>query len=503
MSDGIHPYDLLMTSSHSVVLVTGATGYVGGRLVPRLLELGHAVRVLVRDPARLAGRPWLDAVEVVVGDVLAPETLAPAVEGVRAAYYLIHSLGAGEEFRSRDRTAALAFGGACHDAGVARIIYLGALGESGEALSEHLRSRQETGSVLAEAGVPVTELRAGIVVGSGSLSFELIRHLTERLPAMICPKWVYTRTQPIGIRNVLDYLVATLDQPRSAGRVVEIGGADVVTYAEMMLTYARVRGLTRLLIPVPVLTPRLSSYWVHWTTPVSSRVAQPLIDGLRNDTVVTEPAPARELFPDIEPLGYEEAVSLALRRVREGHIESSWSDALHSSLGDTKPVVFAQREGLLIERRQIQVDARPESVFRSFTGLGGKRGWLYWNWSWRLRGMLDRMVGGVGFRRGRRDPDDLRVGDALDFWRVEALEPGRVLRLRAEMRLPGVAWLEYKSDPGPDGGTRLTQTAIFGPRGLLGLLYWYSIYPVHGLIFSNLAQRVGERARSIERESNA
>lgn len=483
------------------MLVTGATGYVGGRLVPRLLDRGHAVRVLVRDPSRLAGRPWLDRVEVHVGDVLAPGTLPAALEGVDAAYYLIHSLGSGADFEERDRTAARSFGGACRHADVARIVYLGGLGAPGDALSEHLRSRHETGAALAEAGVPVTELRAGIVVGSGSLSFELIRHLTERLPAMVCPRWVYTRTQPIGIRNVLDYLVAALDEPRSAGRVVEIGGADVVTYADMMLTYARVRGLRRLLVPVPVLTPRLSSYWVHWTTPVSARVARPLIDGLRNDTVVTDPAPARELFPDVHPMGYEDAVRTALRRVREGRIESSWSDALHSSLGDREPVVLTQRDGLLVERRQIHVDARPGSVYRSFTGLGGHRGWLCLNWAWRLRGVMDRLVGGVGFRRGRRDPDELRVGDALDFWRVEALEPGRLMRLRAEMRLPGVAWLEYKSDPAPGGGTRLTQTAIFGPHGLGGLLYWYSIYPVHGLIFSRLARRVGERARRIEAEA--
>ena len=487
-----------MTDRATTVLVTGATGYVGGRLVPRLLDRGQRVRVLARDPSRLAGRPWLDRVEVVVGDVLRPESLGPALANVDAAYYLIHSLGGGEDFRDRDRSAARAFGGAAAAAGVARIVYLGGLGEPGDDLSDHLRSRHETGAALGEAGVPVTEFRAGIVVGSGSLSFELIRHLTERLPAMICPRWVYTRTQPIGIRNVLDYLVAALDEPRSAGRVVEIGGADVVTYADMMLTYARVRGLRRLLVPVPVLTPRLSSYWVHWTTPVSAPVARPLIDGLRNDTVVGDPAPARELFPDIRPMSYEEAVQRALRRVREGHIESSWSDALHSSLGDTEPVVLTQREGMLVERRQIHVDARPESVFASFTGLGGRRGWLYWNWAWRLRGVLDRLVGGVGFRRGRRDPDDLRVGDALDFWRVEALEPGRLLRLRAEMRLPGVAWLEYKSEPAPGGGTRLTQTAIFGPRGLGGLLYWYSVYPFHGAIFSNLVRRVGERAHTIE-----
>jgi uncharacterized protein YbjT (DUF2867 family) len=487
-----------MTARPTAVLVTGATGYVGGRLVPRLLERGHQVRVMVRDPSRLAGRPWLDRVEVVVGDVLAPATLGPALAGIDVAYYMIHSLGGGSDFRDRDRVAAAAFGAACRDEDVSRIIYLGGLGEPGADLSDHLRSRQETGAALGEAGIPVTELRAAIVVGSGSLSFELIRHLTERLPAMICPKWVYTRTQPIGIRNVLEYLVAALDEPRSAGRVVEIGGSDVVTYADMMLQYAKVRGLRRFLIPVPVLTPRLSSYWVHWTTSVSARVARPLIDGLRNDTVVHDPAPARELFPAIRPMSYVEAVELALRRLNEGHIESSWSDSLHSSLGDEKPVVLTQHEGFLIERRQVHVAAPPEAVFRSYTALGGDRGWLYMNWAWRIRGMLDRLVGGVGFRRGRRDPDVLRVGDALDFWRVEALEPGRLMRLRAEMRLPGVAWLEYKSEPDDGGGTRMTQTAFFGPHGLSGLLYWYSIYPFHGLIFSNLARRVGERARRME-----
>ena len=340
---------------------------------------------------------------------------------------------------------------------------------------------------------------AGIVVGSGRLAFEMIRHLAERLPAMICPRWAYTRTQPIGIRDVVEYLARCLEVPESAGRVIEIGGADVLRYADMLRIYGRVRGLRRLIVPVPVLTPRLSSYWAHWMTPVSAQVARPLIESLRNDTVVRDAAPARALFPEIVPIGYEESVRRALRQVHEGQIESSWSDALHSSLGDRAPVVLTEHEGMLLERRQLDLDVEPASAYAAYTGLGGARGWLVLDWAWRLRGILDRLIGGVGFRRGRRDPDHLRVGDAVDFWRVEALVPGRLMRLRAEMRLPGLAWLEYKSEPREAGGTRLTQTAFFAPRGLPGLLYWWSIFPVHGFIFSRLVRGVGERARAIER----
>lgn len=476
-----------------LILVTGVTGYIGGRLVPRLLETGYRVRVLVRDPARLQGRPWLARVDVHQGDVLDPETLAPAMRGVSAAYYLIHSMRGNSDFHQRDLIAARNFGNAAREHGVEHIIYLGGLGDPATDLSHHLQSRQQTGAALREAGVPVTEFRAGIIVGSGSISFEMIRYLTERIPIMICPRWVFTRTQPISIRDTLDYLVATLHTPDSIGKVIEIGGADVLTYGAMMTGYARVRGLRRFLIPVPVLTPRLSSYWAHWMTPIPSEIARPLIEGLRNEIIVRDNT-AQRVFPHIQPMHYEAAVHLALEKLQASAVETSWSDALVSSQPKREPTILTTQEGMIIEQRQQIVDASPEAVFHSVSGLGGERGWLYFNWAWRLRGVLDRIVGGVGFRRGRRHPDEVRVGDAVDFWRVEAVEENRLLRLRAEMKVPGLAWLQLAVEPVNGSQTRLTQTAFFAPKGLLGWLYWYSLYPIHSLIFSGMIRKMGERA---------
>ncbi|HRX04036.1 MAG TPA: SDR family oxidoreductase [Anaerolineae bacterium] len=488
-----------------VVLVTGATGYVGGRLVPRLLEAGYRVRVLVRDPSRLQGRPWIDQVAVFQGDVFDATTLLPAMAGVAAAYYMIHSMqkvdSDADAFHQRDLRAARTFGQVAAAAQVGRIIYLGGLGDPEADLSRHLRSRQETGDALRESGVPVTEFRAAIVVGSGSASFEMIRTLTERLPAMICPTWVYTRVQPIGIRNVLDYLVAALEVPESSGRIVEIGGAEVLTYGEMMLGYARVRGLRRALIPVPVLTPRLSSYWVHWVTPIPAEIARPLIEGLRNEVVVRDDT-ARRLFPDIELLDYQTAVARALKRLDAGHIESAWSDALVTSLGDVPPVTFTVEDGMMIERRQRLVNASPAATFAAFTGVGGESGWPTFNWAWQLRGIADRMVGGVGFRRGRRDPDELRVGDALDFWRVERVEADQLLLLRAEMKVPGDAWLQFEAKAQDDRSTHLVQTAFFAPKGLFGLLYWYALYPVHGPIFSSMIDAISRQAETVANPSD-
>jgi uncharacterized protein YbjT (DUF2867 family) len=435
-------------------------------------------------------------VEVVAGDVLQPETLSAALEGVSAAYYLIHSMSAGEDFKGRDVRAARNFAHAAAAAGVGRIIYVGGLGDPEAELSPHLRSRQETGEALREAGVPVTEFRASVIVGSGSLSFEIIRDLTERLPVMICPKWVYTRTQPIAIRNVLEYLIAALRMPASAGRIIEIGGADIITYGDMMKIFADVRGLRRTLIPVPVLTPRLSSYWVHLVTPAPADIAQPLIEGLRNEVVVHDDT-ARRLFPEIVPMDYRSAVTLALARIESHTVETAWSDALVSSQGDVPPVVMTTEEGMIREQRQLLVPASPEAVYRAFTGLGGARGWLYMDWAWRLRGAADRLVGGVGLRRGRRDPDEVRAGEALDFWRVEAVESGRLMRLRAEMKVPGKAWLEFQALPAEGGRTLLIQTAFFEPKGLSGLLYWYALYPIHAFIFSGMIREVGKRAEAL------
>ncbi len=478
-----------------MILVTGATGYVGGRLAPRLLAGGHPVRVLARDPGRLAGRPWVSRVEVAVGDVLAQDTLGPALRGVRAAYYLVHGMAGGGRFHERDLAAAENFGRAARLAGVERIVYLGGLGDPAASPSPHLRSRQVTGDRLRAGGVPVTELRAGVVVGAGSISFEMIRWLTERLPVMVCPRWVYRRIQPIAVADLLDYLVAALEEPASAGQVVEIGGAEVLTYRDMMLGYARLRGLRRWLVPVPVLTPWLSSHWVHWITPVPAAIARPLVEGLRNDVLVRDDL-ARRLFPGVKPMGYQAALAAALANLERGEIETAWSDALSTSQGAAPPVTLSAQEGLIIERRQLLVPEPPEALFRSYTGLGGVRGWLYANWAWRVRGMFDRLAGGIGFRRGRRDPDRLRPGDALDFWRVEAVEPPSLLRLRAEMKVPGRAWLQFESRPAP-GGSLLVQTAYFAPRGLPGHLYWYALYPAHAAIFRNLVRKVAERARSL------
>jgi uncharacterized protein YbjT (DUF2867 family) len=483
-------------SGTSSVLVTGVTGYIGGRLVPLLLDAGCRVRVLVRDPIRLQGRSWLDQVDVVQGDVLTPDSLDAALTGIDVAYYLIHSMRGGEDFHERDIRAARNFGAAAERQGVKRIIYLGGLGDTRTELSPHLRSRQDTGDGLRESAVPVTEFRAGVIVGSGSLSFEMIRYLTERVPVMVCPRWVYTRIQPIGIRETLEYLVSALKTPESTGQIIEIGGAEVMTYRDMMFGYARARGLRRFMIPVPVLTPRLSSYWVHWVTPIPGDIARPLIEGLRNEVIVRDDL-ARKLFPDIQPTTFDLAVSRALEKLEASQVETSWADALVSSQPDKTPTVLSTHEGMFLEQRQQLVKASPSAVFHAFNSLGGAKGWLYFNWAWYLRGVLDRLVGGVGLRRGRRHPTELRVGDALDFWRVEAVEANRLLRLRAEMKVPGVAWLQFKAEPMEDGTTQLIQTAFFAPKGLFGHLYWYGLYPLHGLIFSGMIRKLAERAAKL------
>lgn len=462
-------------------------------MVGVLLEAGYRVRLLVRDRERLQGRPWLADVEVVQGDVLQPDSLRPAMEGVDVAYYLIHSMHGGQNFQPRDLVAATNFSQAAQAARVQRIIYLGGLGDSSSELSAHLRSRQLTGDALRTTRVPVTEFRAAIIVGAGSLSFEMIRHLTERVPIMICPRWTVTAVQPIAIRTVLEYLLAALDTPESTGKIIEIGGTTVLTYGDMMREYARIRGLRRLLLPVPVLTPHLSSYWVHWVTPVTADIARPLIEGLRTPVVVQDDS-ARRLFPAIQPLDYETAVRRALAMLDAGRVETTWNDALMSSQGDVAPVMMVSDAGMIVERRRQEVDASPATVYRSFTRLGGARGWLAWNWAWKLRGMADRLVGGVGFRRGRRDPHALRPGDALDFWRVEAIVPDRLMRLRAEMKVPGRAWLQMEALPLQSSRTELIQTAFFAPKGLFGLLYWYLLYPIHGMIFSDLIRKLAEEA---------
>lgn len=499
-----------MTKS-GLILVTGATGYVGGRLVPRLLEAGYNVRCLVRDPERLEGRPWYASalqrsrkgeethIEVVRGDVLDKESLVAAMQGVSVAYYLIHGFQGGKLDAQRDMTAARNFAEAAEEAGVKRIIYLGELVDTTDYLSPYLRARHETGYILRWNGhVPVTEFRAGMIVGSGSVLFEMIRYLSEREFLFICPRWFFSLAQPIAIRDVLSYLVETLETPESEGKMIEIGGAVRLTYADMLFAYARERGLKRFLIPTPFYAPRLSAYWIHMVTPIHWRVALPLIEGLRAKLVVHDNL-AKKLFPQIKPLDFQTATHLALRRIMRDKVETSWSDALVTTAGDVKPYTFKVEEGLMIEQRQTVIDAPPEAVFRAYTGLGGERGWLYMDWAWLIRGWLDKLVGGVGLRRGRRHPDDLGPGDSLDFWRVEALTPNRLLRLRAEMKVPGDAWLQFESLPQEDGKTLLRVNAFFDVHGFTGLLYWYAMYPFHRFIFDGLTSRLASRARVLAR----
>jgi len=481
------------------ILVVGASGYIGGRLVPRLAAQGHELILMSRTASMLA--PRFPGATVVAADLLDPATLPRALDGVEVAYYLAHSMAAGERgFAERDREAARNFGHAARRAGVSRIVYLGGLGDDSANLSHHLASRHEAGARLAAHGVPVTEFRAAVIIGSGSASFEILRHLTERLPIMITPRWVGTRCQPIGIADVLDYLVGALDHPEVTG-FVEVGGPDVLSYGDMMRTYARLRGLRRLMIPVPVLTPRLSSYWVNLISPVPTEIARPLIEGLRNEVVVRDPGPAAAF--GLHPLSYVEALGEAIDRIDRHDVESTWFDARAGS-GRASLSSVSTREGMIVERRERLVAAPPERVFAGVERLGGEAGWPYANVLWRIRGLADRLVGGVGMRLGRRDRDHLRVGDALDFWRVEEVRRPTLLRLRAEMKVPGRAWLQYEV-AAIEGGSRLVQTAFFEPKGLPGLAYWYALYPVHGLIFRGtvrvLAQRVVCRGPTIVRPS--
>ncbi len=478
------------------ILVTGATGYVGGRLVPRLIEAGYNVRCLVRDPGRLEGRPWLERVEVVQGDVLRAETLPAAFQNISVAYYLIHGMQGGKVYAERDMVAARNFANAADQAGIERIIYLGELVDPTARLSPYLRSRHETGYILRQGRVPVTEFRAPMIVGSGSVLFEMVRYLSEREPLLVCPRWFFSHSQPIGIRNVLDYLIAAPETPGSLGKLIEIGGATRLTYAEMLLGYAQERGLKRWLIPVPVYAPHLSAYWVQMVTPVSYRGVLPLIEGLHADSTVHDDQ-ARALFPKIQPLDFRTAVHLALLRIEHSDVETSWSDALVTSAGDVRPYHFTQEEGLMVERRHLLLDLPLEPIFRAYTGIGGQRGWYAMDWAWALRGWMDKAVGGPGMRRGRRDPDQIYAGEALDFWRVEELTKDRSMRLRAEMKVPGKAWLEYKSEPQEDGQTLLTETAYFAPHGLAGFLYWYSMWPFHKYIFDGMIREIAKRAREL------
>ncbi|MFJ2775402.1 SDR family oxidoreductase [Kitasatospora sp. NPDC087315] len=490
-------------------LVTGATGYIGGRLVPELLAAGHSVRCLVRDPGRLRDHPWRARVEATAGDVTRPDTLTGAFAGIDVAYYLVHSLGTGRGFEATDRSAARAFGEAAARAGVRRIVYLGGLNPTGvpaRDLSPHLRSRAEVGRALRASGVPTAELRAAVIIGSGSASFEMLRYLTERLPVMVTPSWVGTRIQPIAVRDVLRYLTAAASLPPEVNRAFDIGGPEVLTYREMMRRYAAVAGLPhRLIVPVPVLTPRLSSHWVGLVTPVPNRLARPLVESLRHEVVCAEHDIAGYVpDPPGGLTGFDEAVRLALRRIRDARVATRWSSAsLPGAPSDPLPTDPDWAGGSLYQDvRERRVAASPAALWRVVEGIGGENGWYSFPLAWALRGRLDRLAGGVGLRRGRRDPARLRVGDSLDFWRVEEIEPGRLLRLRAEMRLPGLAWLELTVTPDGRGGSDYRQRALFHPHGLAGHAYWWSVAPFHAVVFGGMARRITERAAAEPRETS-
>ena len=491
----------MTTSAGRLCLVTGATGYVGGRLVPELLAAGYRVRVLVRHPERLRDLPWHDAVEVEVGDAADPEALGRALDGIDVAYYLMHAIGTGPDFDSTEQALARTFAGAAHDAAVGRIVYLGGLAHD-DNLSEHLRSRAEVGDILLASGVPTAALGAATIIGSGSLSFEMMRYLTERLPVMITPRWVRTRIQPIAIRDVLRYLVGCADLPPEVNRTFDIGGPDVLTYEEMMQRFAAVSGLKRRRIyPVNLLQPELSARWVGLVTPVPSLIARPLVASLRNEVVCQEDD-IRQYVPDPPGglLGFDGSVRLALKRVRDADVATRWSDAyMPGAPSDPMPTDPDWAGGsLFTDDRTTAVAASPEALWDVVESIGGSNGWYSLKWAWEVRGLFDRAIGGPGLRRGRRHPSELQVGEACDFWRVEEIVPGTLLRLRAEMKVPGLAWLEFHVSPGTAGGSTLRQRATFFPHGLAGQAYWYSVLPFHGAVFPTMLSRIS--AAAVERD---
>ncbi|HYO34036.1 MAG TPA: SDR family oxidoreductase [Nocardioidaceae bacterium] len=483
-------------------LVTGSTGYIGGRLVPELLTAGYRVRVMARTPGKLLGRPWYDDVEVAEADANDAVAVQEALRGVDVAYYLLHSIGSGKDFAETERASAQIFAEEARNAQVRRIVYLGGLDPAGEVLSEHLASRAAVASVLLASGVPTAVLRAGVVIGSGSASFEMLRYLTERLPVMVTPRWVHTRIQPIAVRDVLRYLVGSAALPSSVNRTFDIGGPDVLTYEEMMQRFADIAGLRRRrIIPVPVLSPSLSSHWVNVVTPVPRSLARPLIESLKNTAVAAEHDIA-QFIPDPGDglIGYDRAVELALTKIRDLDVPTAWSSA--TSTGAPSEPLRSDPEwaggSLYVDERGRDVHASPESLWRIIEGIGGRRGWYSFSLGWKVRGWIDRLTGGPGLVRGRRDPNNLLPGDSLDWWRVEEVDTGRFLRLRAEMRLPGLAWLELSVHTDDEGKASFHQRALFHPRGIAGHAYWWLIWPFHGLVFGSMQRNIAEAAERLE-----
>ena len=479
------------------VLVMGATGYIGGRLAPRLVDDGHEVTCLTRRPASLAGVPWADQVHIAEGDALDPDSLVAAMQGVDVLYYLVHSIGSGADFEESDRRAATNTARAAAECGVQRIVYLGGLVPHGEQASPHLASRAEVGQIFLDAEVPAVVLQAGVIIGSGSASFEMLRYLTERLPVMVTPQWVHSLVQPIAVRDVLVYLWRAMDLDPATNRRFDIAGPDVVSYRGMMQRYARIAGLRkRWIIPVPVLSPWLSSQWVNVVTPVPKAIAQPLIASLRNNAVASE-NDIEDLIP-LDRYGFDEAVERALERIGRADVQTRWSGAeWPGAPSDPIPTDPHWSGGTAYrDDRSKVVAAPPDALWPVVVGIGGERGWYSFPLAWGVRGLLDRLFGGVGLRRGRRDPDDLVVGDALDFWRVEAVEPKRLLRLRAEMKLPGQAWLEFEIGDLGGGRSRLAQRALFIPHGLLGHAYWWGVSPFHNVVFGSMISNLAAAAET-------
>ncbi len=472
------------------VLVLGATGYVGGNLVPRLIERGHSVRCLVRDRRKLAGKPWLDSVEILEGDVLLPESVGECMNDIHAVYYLIHSMAAGDrDFEELDRRAAWNVSQAASKAGVRRVVYLGGLGVRESERSPHLRSRHEVGDILREGSVPVTEFRAAVIVGPGSVSFEMIHYLVNRLPIMICPRWVYTRTQPIAIADVLRYLAECLEHEESVGRVLDIGGPQIITYQDMMLALAEVLGLRRWLIRVPVLTPRLSSYWVNLVTPIKASIARALVEGLRSETVC-ENSDAEAMFA-VEPMLFKDALRQAVARYGIPRHENDESGSVGS---DVKP--NAEASQILSDRREIDVKASASSAYGVISSVGGNNGWYFADWLWRLRGLIDRLLGGPGIRRGRKHPVRMGQGDTIDFWRAVLVTEGSYILLKAEMKVWGQAWLEFEIEEKDSSSCLIRQTAMYYPKGVVGLAYWYAVYPIHAVVFRGLIKAIGRRVEA-------
>ncbi len=481
------------------VLVAGATGYIAGRLIPRLLERGYRVRCLARSPQKLASRSWLPQVELVEGDVMQPSSLTPALQEVHTAYYLIHNMASGSGYTTREQDGARNFSIAAAQAGLEHIIYLGGLADPDEEIAPHMRSRIETGETLRQGGIPVTEFRAGIIVGPGSISFEMIRFMTELMPVIFGPFWLRNRAQPIAVQNVIDYLLAALESSEERGRVYEIGGPDVMSFAGLMVTYGRIRGLWRKEISVPGVPVWFMALGVELMTPVPASIARPLVSSMRSHSEVHNDR-ALVAFPDVRLLGYREAVEQSLEKLHPARLESVWR-------ANRVPVTILKHEGFFIDHRRLLVKAPPGRVFQVFSGLGGQRGWLYADWLWKLRGRFDRLLGGSGLRgrassffevtaveEGKRS--GVRVGDTIDFYRVQAVEEARALLLKAELKAPGQGWMEWRVEKEADGATLLTQTAFFAPRGLPGFAYWYLLSPFHRLVFRGLIRAIARQSQA-------